>query len=125
MKRFQCAMLVIALPLFFLCCSDEYTFKSLPEGPIKHQLIVAAKIQNGVRAQGFPGATPPLMPVYFEIGESHQQVKAGADGSFLIELTPLEEAKAGQFLFDGKIKQIIKSAISTIPSISWPKKHLL
>ena len=48
------------------------------------------------------------MPVYFEIGESHQQVKAGADGSFLIELTPLEEAKAGQFLFDGKIKQIYK-----------------
>src|SRR5580700_3506992 len=108
MKRFQCAMLVIALPLFILCCSDEYTFKTLPEGPIKHQLIVTAKTSNGVRAQGFPGATPPMMPVYFEIGESHQQLKANADGSFLIELSPKEEAKAGQFVFDGRIKQVYK-----------------
>jgi hypothetical protein len=79
--------LIIFLSLFLLSsCKSELEFKQLPQGPIKHQLIVAAKTPKSVRARGLKGATPPQTAVYFEVGNFHASTISKLDGSFDIEL---------------------------------------
>ncbi|HXW52484.1 MAG TPA: hypothetical protein VEL47_00135 [Myxococcota bacterium] len=80
---------VIYFLLFFILCSCGPTgrhFKPLPEGPIKHQLIVLAKTKEGARARGFIGATPANTKIDCQIGSIKATGTSLADGSFSLDL---------------------------------------
>lgn len=94
--------------LLIASCDKDTSFKTLPEGPINHHLIVLAKQNDKVVARGFSAATPPNTEVYCEVGKTSRKVNSNADGSFFFELTGVDtELAAGEFTFSvgGKIFQ--------------------
>ncbi len=91
-------ILALTSIILLASCKESPKFKELPSGPIKHQLIVVAKYQKGVRARGFAGSTPPNTPVFFEIS-GHSDVHSGPDGSFMLELSDGQEATRGDLTF--------------------------
>ena len=103
-------ILLCGLSVAILCsCKVENKFKQLPEGPIKHQLIVAAKTDQSVRARGFSGATPPGTTVYFEVGPAHASVISGPDGAFDLTLPDANlDAIYGAFNFTTNNKHFVE-----------------
>lgn len=99
MKSLQ--LFVAALVLVVIAaCSKETSFKTLPQGPVQHHLIVVAKAHKGVRAQGFSGATPPNTEIHAEVGKAVGKVTSNADGSFAIDLADADHAHlAGELTF--------------------------
>jgi hypothetical protein len=81
-------VLCSALSIFFLnACTPQASFKTLPEGPVKHQYIVAARSALGVNIRGFSDAVPAGSEVYFEAGSTiATPVVANSEGAFLITL---------------------------------------
>lgn len=63
-------------------CGDKPAFKPLPTGAIHHHLIVVAKIDGGVKARGFTGATPAKTEVFCGVGSKNHSVVSNDDGSF-------------------------------------------
>lgn len=135
-------IIICSLGLFFLIsCKAEPKFKLLPAGPIKHQLIVAAKTNKSIKARGFAGATPPGTTVYFEVGDVHASAISSPEGSFNLELPSANlSAVFGVFNFttpDNKkfveryeiknLSQVLNSvadqALSAPPEISFVNIH--
>jgi hypothetical protein len=103
-------IIVAFLCIVFLssCDKKDLTFKKLPEGPIKHHLIVLAKVKEGVKARGFLGATPGHTKIFCRVGKIENTVESNDDGSFLINLPALDnQIDHGEFTFtvDNKIIQ--------------------
>lgn len=102
-------LLALCAALFFLSsCKEPSGFKALPEGSIKHQLIVMARTEHGVRAKGFSQATPPKTKVFFEVGRQSQSIISNDDGSFDHELRGTGTEARGDLTFsiDAKHHQI-------------------
>lgn len=81
--------------LFFLIgCKDAYRFKTMPEGPINHQLIALARLADSVKARGFKGATPPFTQITLGIGPEIIKIHSAEDGSFHYDFTHISETNA-------------------------------
>lgn len=81
-------------------CAKDTVFKTFPEGPIHHHLIVLAKTKTGIKARGFSGATPPATQIFCEAGHGRQQVTSNADGSFSLEVQEVDpKVTAGELTF--------------------------
>jgi hypothetical protein len=109
-------LLCPALLFSFISCAPKApSFKSLPEGPIKHHLIAAAKSASSIKARGFKGATPPKTTIYFAAGAYSQKTESNTDGSFALEL-PLSNASFGDFhfTFHHKEKNSIRYKLNNI-----------
>ncbi len=76
--------------LLLSACKSGYDFKTWPDTPVNHQLIVVAKTIDGVRAYGLSGAVPAYTSIFFEAAKHNQTVVAGVDGSFRLDL-PLDD----------------------------------
>lgn len=92
--------LLILFLLILASCSPKLSFKKLPEGPIKHQLIVLGKVSDGVRVRGFSGATPPKTTITCAIGEDGQKVQSSQDGSFDMKVATTNNPKYGELVFE-------------------------
>ncbi len=103
----NCLALLCGL-IFLSSCKEPSTFKELPSGPIKHQLIAVARTTAGVRARGFLGATPPKSGIFFEVGPHNKAIISNEDGSFDHELIlNSHEARADlTFSLDAKHYQV-------------------
>jgi len=123
--------------LLLSACKEQTKFKILPQGPIQHQLIVAAKTATSVRVRGFAGATPAGTNVYFEVGTAHASVVSNPNGSFNFELPHADlSVSNGEFNFTMPDKKhtreryelknlsealslVAHEALNTVPEISF------
>jgi hypothetical protein len=93
MKKF-----IFLLCIIFASCSPE-TFKILPKGPVNHQLVVLAKVDDGIRVRGFSKSTPPKTIITCTIGQDSQEVTSESDGSFDIKVKSQNPAKYAELVF--------------------------
>jgi len=119
--------ILFTLTMLFLCAcgQKERTFKELPLGPIKHELIVLAKRFDKVVAKGFSLATPADTEVSLSVGAVTHDVRSRADGSFLLELKHTDPTiDRGHFRFRVGDKVFVQTyTIKIVDSTQADKSH--
>lgn len=104
-RKLLLALVVLCGLLGFACDKKEVIFKKLPEGPIKHHLIVLGRTRQHIEARGFASATAPFTDVSLSIGAWAGSTTSLADGSFVIETDDADQAiQTAEFNFNVRTK---------------------
>lgn len=99
---------LLALIIFFSGCKAD-DFKTLPKGPIAHQLIALGRVNDGIRLKGFSGATPANTNIMVTSGRDSAQVVSEADGSFDVKVLTNNFAKFAEVIFTVNGKDFVVS----------------
>lgn len=97
------------LIILFFIASCAPGFKKLPEGPISHQLIALAKVNDGIRVRGFSGATPAKTAIMCTMGQASAKTESLDDGSFDLKIITTNVADYAELIFNVNGKDHVAS----------------